>query len=116
MKRVAALSRLGKLSRVAAVLLTLVQVASAATVRGQLIRRSGNAHVPAVSVIVTVYNPKSGRSAAAHTDGNGMFYIPRILAGTNYLEVWTPQSPQKPRTYAIQVKEPITDIPAITIP
>jgi hypothetical protein len=86
------------------------QVASAATVRGKLLRGKGVAS----GIAVTVLNPKKVRTTPAYSGANGMYYIPNVKAGSYTLEVWV--KPNKPLTFPIQVKEPESDINPIQVP
>jgi len=98
-------------------LLCLVQVANAATVRGQLNRRTGAVTSPAGGICITVYKQGGARSARACSDAQGMYYLPNVGAGDYQLEVWTSQSPgAQPLRYPIKVVEPFTDIQPITVP
>jgi hypothetical protein len=93
-------------------------VAVAATVRGRLDRLYPNgARYPAIGVAVTVYSQAIGRSGAAYTGPDGLYYLYNIPAGTYYLEVWTSRDPRVPPTvYPITVSETSTDIPPIIVP
>jgi len=94
-------------------LLAITSLASAATVRGQLVRVSPNgARAPVPGIAVTVYNQQLGRSAVARTDQSGMYYL-QVPQGSYTLEIWTSNPP---RTYSIQVREPYTNIPQIPVP
>ena len=93
-------------------LLVITASASAASLRGQLVRIFPNgARAPAPGITVTVYNQALGRSIAVRTDQNGMYYL-QLPAGAYYLEIWLSNSPT---TYSIQVNEPYTDIPPIAV-
>ncbi|MGA3055249.1 MAG: carboxypeptidase-like regulatory domain-containing protein [Candidatus Korobacteraceae bacterium] len=93
-------------------LLVITPAASAASLRGQLVRVFPNgARAPAPGITVTVYNQALGRSIAVRTDQNGMYYL-QLPAGPYYLEVWLSNTPT---TYPIQVNEPYTDIPPIAV-
>ena len=84
----------------------------AATVRGRLENRN---RYPVAYVAVTLYNEQRGRSAAAYTGGDGMYYLYNVPPGEYLLEVWIyPGRP--PLTYSIQVNDPGTDIPPIQLP
>jgi hypothetical protein len=57
-------------------LLVITPAASAASLRGQLVRVFPNgARAPAPGITVTVYNQALGRSIAVRTDQNGMYYL-----------------------------------------
>ena len=86
------------------------QVASAATVRGKLMR----GYAAAAGIAVTVLNAKKVRTAASYSAANGMYYIPNVKAGSYTLEVWV--KPNKPLTFPIQVKEPESDINPVQVP
>jgi len=105
-------------NRMVVLLLVAAGVARAAEVRGRLEHvNSSGAHAPAVGITVTVYNPASGRSAPASTGSDGMYHLQNIRAGACQLEVWTSQDPRvAPTVYPIQVGEPYSDIPPITVP
>lgn len=105
----------GRVAVFGVLLLVLTGMANAATLRGRLMRVYPNGVLgPAVGVAVTVYNPAIGRSPPSYTDSNGMYYL-TVSQGSYYLEVWA-RPGAAPLTYQIQVNEPYTDIPAITIP
>jgi len=99
-------------------LLVLTGLVCAAEVRGRLDRVDrGSGHSPAVGITVTVYNPATGRSAPTATGPDGMYHVQNVRAGACQLEVWTSQDPRVPPTvYPIQVGEPYSDIPPITVP
>jgi hypothetical protein len=87
-------------------------VPRAATVRGRLVHKSG---APAAGLTVTISNQQGVRSAPAHTGPAGMYYLPNIAPGQDYLEIW-PTPGSKPLIYKITVKAPSTDLPQITVP
>lgn len=92
--------------------------ASAATVRGKLDRVDGNGrHYPAPYIAVTVNSQQRGRSAPAHTDASGMYYIYNIPRGHYTLEIWVDRDPRHPPTvYNISVNsEPYSDIAPIVV-
>ena len=97
------------------ILISLAQSASAATVRGRLYYTVPNrSRVPAPGVAVTISFPNGTRSAPAHSDGYGMYYIYNIPPGKYRLEVWTaPGHP--PLVFTIQVREPYTDVSPIVV-
>ena len=84
----------------------------AATVRGRLENRN---RYPAAYVAVTLYNQQMGRSSAAYTGADGMYYLYNVPPGDYYLEVWIYPG-QPPLTYSIRVNDPGTDIPPIQLP
>lgn len=83
------------------------------TVRGRLVRQSGP---PAAGVPVTVLHPMRGRSGAAYSAPDGMYYLHGIPPGQYTLEVWVfPQ--QRPWIFQINVyPQPTNDIAPISIP
>jgi hypothetical protein len=60
----------------------------ATTVRGQLMRMFQGQKYPAAGVPVTVNSQALGRSAAAYSGPDGMFYLPNIPYGPYQLEIW----------------------------
>jgi hypothetical protein len=86
------------------------QAASAATVRGKLVR----GQAAAAGIAVTVQSPQKVRSTPAISGSNGMYYIPNVKAGSYTLEVWV--KPNQPLTFPIQVKEPESDINPVQVP
>jgi len=90
--------------------------ASAGAVRGQLLRVAPNGgRYPAAGVAVTVFRGDLGRSGAAYTGYDGMYYLYNIPPGNYTLEIWTgAQMPSA--TYNIIVyNQPMTDIAPIVI-
>lgn len=88
--------------------------ASAAVVRGRLLR---GAHSAGAGISVTVLNKASGASApAVVTNPDGMYYIYNVKPGSYYLQVWASGVTGKPMRYEISVAEPISDIPPIALP
>jgi hypothetical protein len=83
-----------------------------ATVRGRLVHKNGT---PAAGILVTVSNQQSARSAPAHTGVKGMYYLPNITPGKDYLEIWINPG-GKPLIYQVDVVAPSTDLPQITVP
>ncbi len=115
--RTPGLSRLAKAAASFLVVLVMVQAATAATVRGRLIRYVNGGQYPAGGMAVTVYNQYTGRSSPAYTGPDGMYYLYYVPPGGYYLEVWTSRDPRVPPTvYPVQVVEPYTDIPQIAVP
>jgi hypothetical protein len=111
------LSRPGKATACFVMVLVMLQAATAATVRGRLIRYANGGQYPAGGVAVTVYNQYAGRSTLAYTGPDGMYYLYSVPAGGFYLEVWTSRDARVPPTvYPVQVGEPYTDIPVIVVP
>lgn len=92
--------------------------AQAGTVRGQVFRVVYGRRYPAPYIAVTVVNPTMGRSSAAYTDANGMYYLFNVPPGYYTLEVWWSRDPsQAPYRYNIVVNNsPYTDIAPIQIP
>lgn len=91
-------------------LICLTLSASAATLRGQLVCNNGMA--AAVNIAVTVYNPQIGRSVAAFTGADGMYYL-NIPPGVYTVEIWLSRQSTTP-TFSFQnifVRELITDLP-----
>ena len=93
-----------------ALLAALSAGASAATVRGKLVRGKASA----AGIAVTVINGKRIRTAASYSGANGMYYIPNVSAGSYTLEVWVNRN--KPLNFPIQVREPQTDVNPIAVP
>jgi len=94
------------------VLLLGAGLANAATVRGRLVHKNGSS---AAGVAVTISNQQAGRSAPARTAADGMYYLFNLHAGSYYLEIWVqPSGP--PVVYQIQVVEPATDAPQVSVP
>jgi hypothetical protein len=117
MKKPFSVSSFRRLGTACMLLLLAVQAAGAATVRGQLNRRSGAAASPAGGICVTVSNATGARSPRACSNAQGMYYLPNISPGNYQLEIWTSQSPgASPMRYPIKVVEPNTDVPPITVP
>jgi hypothetical protein len=98
-------------------MITLAQLASSATVRGQLDRVASNgAHSPAAGVTVTVRNQSGGRSVPVRTGQDGLYYLYNVSAGSYTLEVWASSDAKvPPKSYPITVVEPLTDIPPIAV-
>jgi hypothetical protein len=91
---------------------SMASLACAATVRGRLVHQNDG---PAAGIQVTVSNADQGRSEPGRSGSDGMYYLYNIKPGKYYLEVWT--DPGKPPTvYQIQVTEPYTDVPQISVP
>jgi hypothetical protein len=117
MRKLISASSFCRLATGCMLLLLTIQAASAATVRGQLNRRSGAGAAPAAGVCVTVYSEKGGRSARVCSNAQGMYYLTNIVQGNYQLEIWTSPSPGAPPIrYPITVVEPYTDIHPITLP
>lgn len=89
-----------------------VLVPRVATVRGRLVHKGGT---PAAGLTVTISNQQGVRSAPAHTGPAGMYYLPNIAPGQDYLEIW-PNPGGKPLLYKITVNAPSTDLPQIAVP
>jgi hypothetical protein len=98
----------------------------AVTVRGRLLRNPAPPYgqVPAVNVCVTVNNQVLGRSGAACTGPDGMYYLSGIPGGVYNLEIWVTVPPgydgRLPNlAYGVTVVpngQPLFDIAPITIP
>jgi hypothetical protein len=99
------------------VVLAMTQAASAATVRGRLVRYVNGGQYPAGGVAVTIYNQKAGRSKSVYTGPDGMYYLYNVSPGAYYIEIWTsPDTRVRPTVYPVQVGEPYTDVPVIVVP
>jgi len=98
-------------------LVVIVANANAAVVRGRLERVDphNGARSPAGGVPVSVRSV-NGRSRINPSGQDGMYYIYNVTAGNYYLEVWNRGLKGTPLVYQIQVKEPNTDVPPITVP
>jgi len=97
-------------TRLIAIALLAALPATAATVRGRLVRgRAG-----AGGIAVTVINPRKVRTAAVYSGADGMYYIPNVRAGSYTLEVWVRRI--RPLEFPIQVREPQTDVNPINVP
>lgn len=101
--------------RMAVVLLAFlfigIQDASAATVRGRLVHSNG---VSAAGFAVRVTNPQMGPSGFTYSGGDGFYYLNQIPPGSYVLEIFL--SNANVLRYPIQVVEPRTDFPQITVP
>ncbi|MGH9546986.1 MAG: carboxypeptidase-like regulatory domain-containing protein [Terriglobales bacterium] len=87
--------------------------ADAAVVRGRLVHQ-GQA---ASGIAVTVYSPSAKRTVPVRTDSSGIYYIPNVAPGNYTLEVWTSTGGgAQPRTQAIKVNDPYTDVATIVLP
>ena len=82
----------------------------AATVRGQIARNAG---YPAPYMKVTLRGPK-GESSPVYTGNDGIYYFRKVPVGDYILEIWNQKG--RPTSYKIQVREPLTQVPVITIP
>jgi hypothetical protein len=92
------------------------QIASGATVRGKLVRPGPNgSRAAAGGVRVTVVSPNGARSSPAVTGQDGMYYLYNIGKGTCRLEVWVNGTNRPPRVYQVQVNEPYTDVPPVSL-
>lgn len=95
----------------------VVSSANAATVRGRLDRLDGyGRHYPAPYITVTVSNQQTKRTA--HTDVQGMYYIPNVPPGKYTLEIWRSRDPkQRPMVFSIVVyNRPYSDVAPIVVP
>jgi hypothetical protein len=113
--------RLFQPSTVRAVLVALFLIGTvssieAATVRGRLVRRSGQGVFPAQGIPVTVFRSDLGRSGRSYSAQDGMYYLTNIPPGTYTLEVWVyPNRP--PLNFTIQVNnQQFSDIAQIVVP
>jgi hypothetical protein len=93
-------------------LLLAASAAQAATIRGKLFHNNKQA---AAGYQVTVSNAQAGRSSPARVGADGMYYIYNIAPGTYDLEVWVPGA-ASPTVYRINVIEPYTDVPQLSVP
>jgi hypothetical protein len=94
----------------------IAPILRAAAVRGRLVRTGPNQQrVPASGITVTLASKARPRTAPSVTQQDGMYYL-NAPAGPYSLEVWVRGRANPPVVYPIQVKEPYTDIPAITLP
>lgn len=81
------------------------------TVRGQLLK---NGQFPASGIQVTLNHPNYGRSSAATTGNDGMYYLYNVPYGDYYLEVWI-SNPA--RVYQVHVgTSPYSDLPRFPVP
>ena len=92
--------------------LLLAVAAQAATIRGKLVHKNNQ---PATGYEVTISNGEAGRSTPARVGADGMFYFHNIAAGTYNLEIWVPGA-NAPTVYRINVIEPNTDVPQLSVP
>jgi len=90
--------------------------ATAGTVRGQLLRVAPNGYrYPAPGLAVTVFRQDMGRSGAAYTGYDGMYYLNNIPPGYYVLEIWN--GGRVIAWYTIVVyNQPLTDIAPIVVP
>ncbi len=92
-------------------LLALISgVMQAAVVRGRIERSEG---YPAPYMRVTLNGP-AGESNPVYTGNDGQYYFRDIPAGTYVLEIWNQRD--RPTSYRIEVREPVTEVPVIRIP
>ena len=97
-------------SCIALLLLSLAGGMHAAIVRGKIQRKAGYA----VSYMkISLKGPK-GESYPVYTGNDGMYYFKNIPAGNYTLEVWNQKD--RPTSFKIQIREPGTEVPVITIP
>ena len=94
------------------VVMLMTVVSHAATIRGKLVH--GN-NQPAAGYQVTVSNAQAGRSTPARAGADGLYYIYNIAPGTYDLEIWVPGE-KAPAVYRINVVEPYTDVPQLSVP
>lgn len=88
--------------------------AEAATVRGRVTYRSPHGQAPAAGVTVTINHPRLGRSAPSQTKPDGMYYL-TVPPGQYTLEIWTGSSQAPARTLTVNVRDPATDVPPVTL-
>ena len=81
----------------------------AAMVRGRIQR--GPYPVPYVTV--TLFSSSRGRSAPSVTGPDGMYHLYNVPPGQYIIEIWLGGRPVQ---YSINVGEPYTDYPPISIP
>lgn len=92
------------------------QPVTAAAVRGKLNHTTPSRQfVPAGGITVTLSSKARPRTGPSVTQQDGMYYL-NAPPGPYSLEVWVRGRANPPVVYQIQVKEPYTDIPAITLP
>ena len=91
-------------------LLVLPGAMLAATVRGKIQRNAG---YPVSYMKVTLKGQK-GVSSPVYTGSDGIYYFRNIPAGDYYLEIWNRKD--RPTAYKIQIREPHTEVPVVTIP
>ena len=84
----------------------------AATIRGKLMHANKQA---ATGYQVTVSSAQGSRSAPARVGSDGMYNIFNIPPGAYLLEIWVPGAAE-PTVYKINVVEPYTDVPELTVP
>ena len=89
--------------------------ARAASVRGRITRNIAGRTIPAGGLSVTVQNSRGVRSFAVTTDGNGMYFLPNIAAGSYTLQVW-PKPGSSSLNLPITVREPGLDVNPLNIP
>ena len=92
--------------------LLLAAVSHAATIRGKLVHANNQ---PAAGYQVTVSNAQAGRSTPARAGVDGQYYISDIAPGAYDLEIWVPGA-KAPTVYRINVVEPYTDVPQLSVP
>jgi hypothetical protein len=92
--------------------LLVAAAAHAATIRGKLVHKNNQ---PATGYEVTISNGQAGRSTPARAGADGMYYIYNIAPGAYDLEVWVPGA-KAPAVYRINVVEPNTDVPQLSVP
>jgi hypothetical protein len=93
------------------VLLLLPAMAWPASVRGTVIRASGG--FPAAYIQVTFYCG-GRRTSGVYTGQDGSYFATNIPAGTCVLEIWNTKA--KPVSFQINVREPLTRVPAVKVP
>ena len=95
--------------------IALSGIGHAASVRGRVERVDFNGRRGVPGIAVTISRPGKGRSSPAYTDSRGMYYLQNIPPGVYNLEIWTAKNPRAPIVYRIQVREPYTDIPPVSM-
>jgi hypothetical protein len=94
---------------VALAILAYFDYGFAAMVRGRIQR--GPYPVPYVTV--TLFSSSRGRSAPSVTGPDGMYYLYNVPPGQYIIEIWLGG---RPIQYSVNVGEPHTDYPPISIP
>ena len=91
---------------------------SAGNVRGLLLRRNPQGSYPVAGIAVTVYAQQIGRSRAAYSGSDGMYYLYNIPGGAYYLEIWAHGYGNPPIVFQIFVndRQQFTDIAPVTVP
>ncbi len=99
-----------------AIVLMFAVFADAGTIRGRLVRRSGQGDYPAKGIQVTVFRSQMGKSSPTYSGTDGMYYLYNIPEGTYTLQVWVYPN-AAPLTFTITVDgQQFTDIAPIIVP